>query len=534
MTTLRARASVRWWTLAVVSVATFMLMLDLSVVAIALPGIHRSLHADFGALQWVFDAYALTLAVMLVTAGSVADRNGRKRLFVVGLGIFTAASLACGMSGTIELLNISRGVQGIGAAILFAVGPALIGHEFHGKERAVAFGTFGASAGLAVASGPLIGGALVDGPGWRWIFFVNVPVGLATVAVARLRLRESRLRSAHRPDFVGMITFTVALGALVLAIIRGGANGWTSATNVSLYVVSGVFMLAFVLVERALRERAMFDLSLFGNVTFVGLAVVTFVANGAGLPSIFIETSFMQNLLHFSPWDAGLRFLPLTLALFVFGAVTGALTGKIPFRVLMALACAAIGVGLLLTQLAGADSPWTALIPSLIVTGAGMGMFNPTRAALAIGIAEPARAGVASGINETFQQVGMALGIAAIGAFFEHQVTTQFVASGAGAHLGSGAHSAASAISAGALDATANSTGALHDSVLAAAHDSFAAGFHDAMMLCAVLALFAAVVAIGFLRTKDLHASALTGIPPELPDSALDDREAALPEFVLL
>lgn len=524
MTTLRPPAPIRWWTLAVVCIATFMLMLDLSIVAIALPGIQRSLHADFGQLQWVFDAYALTLAVVLVTAGSIADRNGRKRVFVIGLAIFTLASLACGVSGTIDVLNVSRGVQGVGAAILFAVGPALIGHEFHGKQRAAAFGAYGASAGLAVASGPLVGGALTDGPGWRWIFFINVPVGLLSVAIAALQLRESRRRAAHRPDYAGMITFTISMAALVLVIIRGNANGWLSSTSIILYTVSGVFLLAFLVIERALGARAMFDLGMFRNVTFVGLAVVTFIANGAGLPSVFIETNFMQNLLHYSPWEAGLRFLPLTLAMFAFGAITGGLIGKVPFRVLMALACTALGVGLALTRLAGDQSSWTALIPSLIATGIGMGMFGPTRAALAIGVAEPARAGVASGVNETFQQVGMALGIAAVGAFFERQVSDRFVASAAGQQLGEKAHAAASAISAGSLNSTAKDAGGLHDQVLSAARDSFTVGFHDAMTLCAVLALAAAVVAITTLRTKGLHPSALTGIPPELPEPAADTR----------
>src|ERR1700722_8803484 len=270
MTTLNRPSSLRWWTLIVVSISTFMLMLDLSIVSVALPDIHGSLNADFSELQWVFDAYALTLAAFLVTAGSVADRIGRKRIFISGLVLFTAASLACGLAGNIYVLNVSRGVQGIGAAVMFAVGPALLGHEFHGKERAVAFSAFGASLGIASAVGPLIGGAFASGPGWRWIFFVNVPVGAVALVLGMLRLRESRSQDAAAPDWIGMATFTVFLAALVLAIIQGNTDGWFSGGNIGLYVLAVACLAAFILTMRARGERAMFDSGMFRNRTFIG------------------------------------------------------------------------------------------------------------------------------------------------------------------------------------------------------------------------------------------------------------------------
>ena len=509
----------RWWTLAVVALGTFMLLLDLSVVAIALPQIHTSLHSSFSDLQWVVDAYALTLAVFLVTAGSFADRIGRKRVFQAGFALFTAASLACGLAGGTTTLSIDRGVQGIGAAIMFAVGPALLGHEFHGRERATAFSAFGATAGLAIATGPLIGGALTSALSWRWIFFINVPVGLISLLVASLRVRESFSKRAQRTDWGGVLTFSVALGALVFAIIRGGDAGWGSGQIVALFAVAAVFLLAFLAIERARGERAMFDLGFFRNPTFVGISLVSFVGNAAALPSIFIETNYVENLLHVDAWGAGLRFLPLTGALFVSGAIAGGLTGKVPFRVLMSVSCLLLGSGLLLTHLADANSSWTALIPSLIVTGTGMGIFNPTRAALAIGVAEPAKAGVASGINETFQQVGTAVGIAAVGALFQNRVANEFAASDVGRQLGHhAADQAASGISAGALDTVAAGAGGLREQVLTAGREAFLNGFHSAMTLCAVLALGAAVIALFLLRTKDLHSSALSMIPPEVDE----------------
>src|ERR1044072_6263874 len=211
----------RSWTLAVVCIATFMLMLDLSVIAIALPDIQRSLDTSLSGLQWVVDAYALALAAFLVTAGSLGDLRGRKRLFLIGFLIFTLASLACGLAGSIEVLAISRALQGVGAAVLFATGPALIGAEFHGKARGMAFGLFGAAAGLAIASGPLIGGALINAADWRWIFFINVPIGLLAIAFTVARVPESVDKHARPIDWAGMATLTTALGAPVFAIIRG-------------------------------------------------------------------------------------------------------------------------------------------------------------------------------------------------------------------------------------------------------------------------------------------------------------------------
>jgi EmrB/QacA subfamily drug resistance transporter len=514
------RQSLRWWTLAIVSVSTFMLMLDLSVVAVALPTIHSSLNASFSQMQWVFDAYALTLAAFLIMAGSLADRTGRKRVFIVGLVVFTAASLACALAGSIDVLNVSRGVQGVGAAVMFAVGPALLGHEFTGKQRATAFAAFGGAIGIAVAVGPLIGGALTSGPGWRWIFFLNVPVGVILMGLAARRLRESRLASAPAPDVVGMVTFTIALAALVLAIIQGNNDGWFSASNIALYAVAAVFFVVFLAIARAKGERAMFDLSLFRSRTFLGLSALTLLVNAGGFPSIFIETNYMQSVLHSTAWETGVRFLWMTLAMFFFGALAGVLSRKVPFRLLMGVACAAIGAGLLLTHLTGATTGWTALIPAIVVTGAGIGLFNPTRAAMAIGVTEPARAGLASGINETFQQVGVALGLAIGGAFFENRVISWFGGSAAPAALAPHAHAIGSAVSAGSIAAAAHSAGPLAGQVLTGARTAFTFGFHDTMTLCAVFAFTAAAIGLVSLRTRDLHESALTGIRPEVPEEA--------------
>src|SRR3982751_1020451 len=241
----------KWWTLLAVTVATFMLLLDITVVNVALPSIRDDLGASFTGLQWVIDAYALSLAALVLTAGSLADRLGRRRVFAVGLGIFSLASLVAALSPDPTFLNVSRAVQGIGGAIMFAVSLALVAQEFPaGRERGMAMGIYGATIGIAVAVGPLVGGLLTDGFGWQSVFLINVPIGLAAVAVTYWKLAESRDPNATRIDWGGLLTFSSALFVLVLALVRGNDEGWGSTTIVSLLVVAAVLLVAFVVIER--------------------------------------------------------------------------------------------------------------------------------------------------------------------------------------------------------------------------------------------------------------------------------------------
>src|ERR671937_981131 len=236
----------KWWTLIAVSVATFMLLLDITVVNTALPSIEKDLSASFTDLQWVIDAYTLALAAVVLTAGSLADRLGRRAIFGAGLGLFALASLAAGLAPDATFLNLSRAVQGIGGAAMFSVSLALVAQEFPaGRERATAMGVYGATIGVAVAVGPLVGGAITDGLGWRWVFFLNVPIGIAAIAVTFARLRETRDPNATRVDWPGVATFSAALFALVLALLRGNDEGWGSTLIVSLLVASGVLLASF-------------------------------------------------------------------------------------------------------------------------------------------------------------------------------------------------------------------------------------------------------------------------------------------------
>ncbi|MEV6805183.1 MFS transporter [Streptomyces sp. NPDC051132] len=495
------------WTLTLVCVAMFMLMLDVSVVNVALPDLRRSLDADFSGLQWVIDAYTLTLAAFLVTGGSLADRLGRKRLFTIGFGIFTLSSLAAGLAQDIILLNVARGLQGVGAAVLFAVGPALIGHEFRGKARGAAFGIFGAVAGLALACGPLVGGFLTDNLSWRWIFLVNVPIGVIALVTGALRLRESRSPHAHRIDWLGMVVFGVALTLLVLGFVRGEAEGWSSAPILALFAGAVVLLVVFVVVERRLGEAAMLDLSLLRIPTFAGVCAATFLSNATTLAAVFLQISYMQNVLGLSPWETGLRFLPMMVTMFLIAAASGNLVNKVAPGLLLGVSLTLCAIGMGLIALVDADSSWTALLPSLIVTGIGMGLFNPPRAAVTIGVVAPEKGGMASGMGETFQQVGVAVGVAAFGALFHHKVVADFATSEATAPLGDAVHSTGQAVATGGVAALEQ--GGVGTGVVEAARAAFVNGLTDVMLLCAVACGVGAVIAFALIRKRDLHESAL-------------------------
>ena len=291
----------KWWTLLAVSVGTFMLLLDITVVNTALPSIQKDLGASFTDVQWVIDAYTLSLAALVLTAGSLADRVGRRAVFAAGLGIFALASLAAGLAPDATFLNIARAVQGIGGAAMFAVSLALVAQEFPpGRERATAMGVYGATIGVSVAVGPLVGGAITSGLGWRWVFFLNVPVGIAAIVLTFARIRESRDPNATRVDWLGVTTFSTALLMLVLALVRGNDDGWGSPLIVSLLAGAGLLLAAFVAIERFVAEP-MLPLGLFRRSAFTGVQLAA-VAVSASLFALFLYlTLYLQNYLGYSP-----------------------------------------------------------------------------------------------------------------------------------------------------------------------------------------------------------------------------------------
>ena len=408
----------KWWTLIVVCLAVFMLLVDVTIVNVALPSIQRALGSSFEDLQWVVDAYALALAALLLASGSLSDLLGRKRVFLVGLVIFSSASLLCGLSGSPAMLNAARGLQGAGGAMMFATSLALIAQEFAPQERGTAFGIWGATTGFAVAVGPLIGGALTDGLGWEWIFLVNVPVGLVTIAITLMRVPGSERDPSSRIDWAGLVTFSAALFFLVYALIRGNDDGWSSAKIVSLLTTAVLLLAIFVTIELR-RSQPMLDLRLFRVPTFTGAQIVAFSIH-ASLFSMFLYiTLYMQNVLGYSPLESGLRFLPVSALSFIAAPLAGKLAERYSVRLFLTAGLTLVGTGLVLMSGITPSDGWTTLLAGFILGGIGIGFIYPPLATAAIGVVEPRRSGAASGINSTFRQVGTAVGIAGLGAILQ-------------------------------------------------------------------------------------------------------------------
>jgi EmrB/QacA subfamily drug resistance transporter len=505
----------KWWTLIAVCVATFMLLLDVTIVNVALPDIQSSLKATFSDLQWVVDAYALLLAALLLTTGSLADLYGRKRVFVVGLIIFILSSLASGLAQSPLWLNLARGAQGIGGAAMFSTSLALLGSAFQGRERGTAFGVWGAITGLAVAIGPVVGGALTSGLSWRWIFLVNVPIGIVAVVLTMLRVEESRQPGSHRIDPIGVITFSGSLGALVYALIKANDKGWGSTLILVLLAAAAVGLLLFVIAEAVQKDRAMFDLALFRKPTFTGGLIAAFALSG-GLFALFLYlTLYLQDVLGYSALQTGVRFLVLSGGILLTSTLAGRLTAHVPIRFLIAPGLALVGIGLLLMRGVHAGTHWQHLIPGFIVSGAGVGLVNPPLASTAIGVVTPDRAGMASGINSTFRQVGIATGIAGLGTLFAHSVSTHIESAlrGTAGVSSQAAHALARTVAQGS--GAASGLTALPAKVRpAAAHAvkaSFTTGLNEIFLVGALLALVAAVLTLVLIRSKDFESGAARG-----------------------
>jgi EmrB/QacA subfamily drug resistance transporter len=456
----------KWWTLVAVAVGVFMLLLDVTIVNVALPDIERSLGASLADLQWVIDAYALTLAALLLTAGSLADLYGRRRTFALGIVVFTLGSLLCGLAPSPLFLTLARAGQGIGGAIMFATSLALLSNAFRAGDRGVAFGVFGAVTGVAVAVGPVIGGALVSGLSWRWIFLVNIPVGVVALVLTLRQVDESRNPHARRVDVVGLLTFSAGLGALVYGLIRSNEDGWGSGTVVWSLAAAAVLLVAFVIAEQRQREP-MLDLSLLRKPTFVGGLIAAFAISASLFAAFPYLVLYLQGMLGLSAIEVGVRFLVLSGPIFVTAAIAGRLSDKVPTSLLIGPGFAFIGVALLLMRGITVADDFTHLIPGFILAGVGAGLVNVPLASTAVGVVEPARAGMASGINSTLRQVGIATGVAALGAIFSSHA------------------------SGGARDP-----------------QGFVDGLNAILLVGSLLALFAAVSSLVLIRRSDFHVAA--------------------------
>jgi EmrB/QacA subfamily drug resistance transporter len=494
----------KWWTLTAVAVGTFMLLLDITIVNVALPDIQSSLNATFSDLQWVIDAYALTLAALLLTTGSLADLYGRRRLYLIGLVVFTAASALCGAAQSSLQLELSRGLQGIGGATMFSVSLALLADAFRGgRDRGIAFGVWGALAGVAVAVGPVVGGALVSGLSWRWIFFVNVPVGVVAVVLTATRVAESRDEGAKRPDWLGFVTFSAALACLVYALIEAGRSSFTASRVIGTFVAAAVLLAAFLVIE-ARSSHPMFDLGLFKLPTFVGGDIAAFGVSASIFSVILYLVLYLQDALNFSALQTGLRLIVLSGGVLVASAVAGRLSAKVPVRLLIGPGLVVVGVGLLLMRGLAASSPWTHLVPGLAVTGIGIGTVNPPLASTAVGVVQPRRAGMASGINSTFRQIGIATGIALLGTLFTNRLTSSVGTYTTGTGLAQHGGQISGALrNGGAHHLFASVPPPQRVQLAEVVRGSYATALNEVLLIAAIISFAAGVLAFALIRSKD-------------------------------
>jgi EmrB/QacA subfamily drug resistance transporter len=507
----------KWWTLVLVSVATFMLLLDVTIVNVALPDIQRSLHASLSSLQWVVDAYSLMLASFLLTAGSLGDRLGRRRVFTIGFGIFTFASFLCGISGDPTLLNLCRGLQGIGGAGMFATALALIGQEFQGKERATAFGVWGATVGGAVAVGPLIGGVITESFGWEWIFFVNVPIGIVAMFLTERKVRNVFGKEPEPLDIPGLVTFSAALFLLIFGLIRGNPEGWGSLPIVACLGGAVLLLASFVAIETRSRHP-MLDLALFRNPAFNGVSAVAFCLSASMFALFLYITIYLQGVLDYSPLEAGIRFLPQTILAFVASIFAGQLLNRVAIRVLFGVGMALVGVGLLLMHGITASSTWTTLLVGFIVSGLGVGITNPAIAQSAIAVVPQEKSGMGSGINSTFRQVGIATGVAALGAVFQSQINSKL-----GELLPRAPHGLGEIVASGGSRAVAAAhlPPAIQAKAVHASDVAFVSAFNSILMIGAIVALAGAVAGFALTRASSFVQSGESQ-GPEPANSAPD------------
>jgi len=448
-----------WGPLTAVCLGTFMLLLDVTIVVVALPDMARSLHASLSDLQWVVDGYALALAALLLGFGAAADILGRRRVHVAGLVVFAVASLLCGLAGGPGALVAARAVQGVGAAAMLATTLPLLGSVYQGRRRSVALGVWGAVSGGAAAVGPVLGGVLTEGPGWRWIFFVNLPVSVAAVWLTLRVVPESKGPRGMRIDWLGTVTFAGFAGGVTYAVVRAGEDGWGATPTLVPFALAALALVCFVLVERRVAHPLL-DLALLRKPAFVGVMAGGLAFNGVAFGGMPYLSIWLQTVLGMSPVRGGLTLLPLTGAAVVVSVLAGKLLHGVPARLTVGGGLLLIGTGCFCQAVLGAGSDWTTLVPGLVLVGVGTGLVAPGIAGAALAAVPAERAGMAGGAMNTVRQLGYALGVAVSGTVLTsrmrdtlpHDAAHTLAGGGAGALRGAFSEHALRAAFASGLD----------------------------------------------------------------------------------
>jgi EmrB/QacA subfamily drug resistance transporter len=512
----------RWWTLTAVSLATLLLFAYVMMAPFALGAIQRDLHASFGELQWVVDAYSLTLAALLLPAGSLADRLGRRRIFLAGLAVFTIAAIGCAVAPSAPALDLLSGLQGIGAAGMLATSLALLAGAFPGKARATAMGVWGAALAGGLVVGPVAAAALVGAINWRAVYVLLAVLGLVTIVLTFMKVTKSAT-TPGRIDYLGAIFLGACLLCLVVALVQGNTWGFASAPVLGLLGGAIVALVVFVLVERRVTDP-MLDLSLFRVPSFTGAAAAAMAAAAANFGLTFYIVIYLLDEQQRSPLAAAARFLPITGASLLVSPFAGRLIGRLPARILLAVPLAVIAGGDLLLHGISAGTGYTSLLAGFILVGLGAGAINPPLGATAVGVVPTEHAGMASGVNNTFRQMGTALGIAGFGAVFVHEVA---------GHLGgvvpSGSPVVGLIASGKIADAAAAAPHAAAHVITQRAPAAFFSGLNATLIWIAAVAVAGAVLAALLVRARDFAASRSAAQPEageHAPAAAAQDGNA--------
>jgi EmrB/QacA subfamily drug resistance transporter len=498
------------------SLVSSLIMLDSNIVAVSLPAIGRSLGASFTDIQWVISAYVLTYAALLLATGNYADLHGRRKAMLIGLIVFAVASAACGVATTSLVLDLARGVQGVGGALLLTASLAIISHEFAGEKRVGALAFWGASLGIALALGPIVGGAITNFFGWRWVFLVNVPACAVLIALTLKVVRESRDPDAKQLDFGGIISFSLGLGLLVWALIDGNDAGWSSAGVLGRIGAAALCFGAFVFLE-LYRPRPMVDLSLFQRSTFLG-SVLAMIGYGASAQvMVFFLPLFLQNAYGFEPMIAGLAMLPFAVPMVLAPRVTSSLATRFSGRALLTAGLAISAVGnLIFWAVARAQLPYSSFVAGMLVSGCGAGLLNGQTVKVLSGSVPRDRAGMASGLASTTRFIGILVSVAGMGAVLTNVMRHMFGNAARAAGLApSDAAVAAKLVAAGDLSGMLEQVApAARGALRAAGLTSFADGFAAASLLAACVAVLACLLTVWFVRFEDTAPSAATGHRP--------------------
>lgn len=510
----------KWLPLLTVCLGTLMLLIDVTIVNVALPAMADDLQTSFGALQWVIDAYALALAALVLGAGSIADLIGHRKAYIGGLALFAVSSLVCGIAPSSDALIAARAVQGVGAAIMFATTFALLNSSYSGRDRGVAYGMWGAVAGASTAVGPVLGGILTETLSWRWIFFVNLPISVVAIALCLFVLVDVTAPYASRVDVPGIVTFSGAAAGFTYALIQANEHGWATTETFSLLAASALLLFGFVMIERR-SDHPMFDLGLLRHGSFVGVVLA------AGLLAIAAFTAFtyisiwMQSILGLSPIQAGLVGLPMSFASFVTSAMLGRVLSRTRPGPLIGGGLALIAAGSLVSGvLVHGSASWPALIPGLMILGVGVGLAIPTLNAAAMAAVPLQRGGMAAGTVNTSRQLGFAFGIAILGTVFTARA--QHVLAGAGVP---NSDAAARALAGGQaprmIAATPEQAQAQLSEVL---HSAATSGVQATLLVAAAVGAIASVLTLVLVRTPAQSAAGETAPAHEAdvePDQVL-------------